>query len=201
MKLKRISHTISVYAVGLLCTVFLSNVRVSAQSTEKIKTAYIHEAFILSALPETQQIEADLRSYEKQLEKRLKAKMEEFQTKGRDFQENYENMSDLERADIQEELATMQESVIKFQQDAETSIQEKQKKLLLPVVEKIQKIIDEIASAGNYTYIFKADALLYAKDSEDISMVVLKRLGVDTSNLKSPSMDAPTPSLPSKNKE
>ena len=178
-------------------TLCLLGTFVLASHAQVIKTAYANEAFIISQLPETKQAEANVRAFQNQLETHLKAKMDEFQNKSQDFQQNYERMSDLERADKQEELATLQESVVKFQRNAETSIQEKQQKELLPVIEKIQKAIDEIAAAGNYTYIFKADALLYAKDSQDISLTVLKRLGVDTSKIKAPSA-SPSASPPTK---
>ena len=178
------THLLGISALLLFCAAFLIASRV--QTPQTIKTAYANEAFIMSVLPETKQVESNLRAYEQQLKNRLESKMSEFQSKNLEFQKNYEKMSDLERADMQEELATIQESFIKFQKDAETSIQEKQQKLLLPVLEKIQKAIDEIAAAGGYTYIFKADALLYAQNSEDISLSILKRLGIDTSKIKPP---------------
>ena len=158
---------------------------------QPLKTAYANETFILSSLPETKQIEADLRAYEKQLQNRLKAKMDDFQAKSQDFQQNYQKLADIERADKQEELATMQESAIKFQRDAESSIQEKQQKLLLPVLKKIQRAIDAIGAKNNYSYIFKAEALLYAKAADDISFRVLERLGVDTSKLSQPPKTSP----------
>ncbi len=170
------------------------------QPPQPLKTAYANETFILSSLPEARQIEADLRAYEKQLQSRLKVKMDEFQVKSQDFQQNYQRMTDLERADKQEELASMQESVIKFQRDAEASIQEKQQKLLLPVIEKIQKVIHEIGAAGVYSYIFKAEGLLYAKNSKDISLTILKRLGVDTSKLNLPGATGPNTRPPAKGK-
>ena len=148
------------------------------------KFGYANEALILSSLPETKQINADLRAYERQLKNRMEAKMQEIQSKGQDYEKNYSTMTDLERADKQAELNSMQESLIKFQQDAETSIQEKQEKLLQPVLKKVQSVIDKIAENGNFTYILKADALLYAQDSEDISFLVLEKLGVNTEELK-----------------
>ena len=176
-----------VSALLLVCASFLIASRIQSPEPHIIKTAYANEAFIMSVLPETKQVESNLRAYEKQLKTRLESKMNEFQTKSQGFQQNYDQMSDLEKADTQEELSSLQESLIKFQRDAETSIQEKQEKLLLPVLEKIQNAIDEIAAAGSYTYIFKADALLYAKNNEDISLTILKRLGIDTSKITPPS--------------
>ena len=171
--------------VLLLCSILLFS-SLKAQSSESFKTAYADEAFILSQLPETKQVESDLRAYKKQLENHLKSKTDEYQSKGEEFQKTFERMTDIERADKQEELANIQESILKFQHNAETDMQERQQKKLLPILEKVQRAIDEIAAAGNYTYIFKADALLYAKNAKDISLTILNRLGVDTSNIKLP---------------
>ena len=185
-------NLISICLVLLLCSVFLLASR--TQAPQQIKTAYADEAFILSQLPETKQVEADLKAYKKQLENHLKSKTDEYQRKGEEFQRSYERMTDIERADKQEELANIQESILKFQHNAETDMQERQQKKLLPILDKVQRVIDEIAAAGNYNYIFKADALLYAKNSEDVSLAILKRLGVDTSKIKLPTNNSTTSS-------
>ena len=187
-------NLIRIHIVLLLSSIVLFS-SLKAQSSETFKTAYADEAFILSQLPETKQVEADLRAYKKQLENHLKSKTDEYQSKGEEFQKTFERMTDIERADKQEELANIQESILKFQHNAENDMQERQQKKLLPILEKLQRAIDEVAAAGNYTYIFKADALLYAKNAKDISLTILNRLGVDTSNVKLPT-DSTKPFVP-----
>ena len=142
------------------------------------KYAFASEGYILSTLPETKQVEAQLETYKQQLDNRLETKVKEFQTKGTDFERNYADMTDLERADQQEELQIIQESILKFKRDAQSSLQDKQKELLEPVIDKVQKAIDEIAAENGYDYVIRAEALLFAKPIHDISDLVIKKLGV-----------------------
>jgi outer membrane protein len=69
-----------------------------------------------------------------------------------------------------------------------------------PVVQKIQKAIDAVAKENAYTYIFNLDAganttpiLLVAPEENNITELVLKKLGVDPSK-------ATTTAAPSANK-
>ena len=149
--------------------------------------AFASDGFILSQLPEAKQVDANIRAYEKQLKTRMDAKIEEFQRKNKDYQSNYESMSDVELADAQEELGSLQQRLIEFEKEATQSVQKRQQDQLRPVIEKVQNAIDKVAKTKGYDYIIKADALLYAKPEKDISMDVLKSLGVDTSKIKAPS--------------
>ena len=54
----------------------------------------------------------------------------------------------------------------------------KEKELLEPILQKARKAIEDVASEGNYTYIFdkSVGSILYAKESENILEKVKKKL-------------------------
>ncbi|WOK06431.1 OmpH family outer membrane protein [Imperialibacter roseus] len=161
---------------SLLFGVFvLFAVSVTAQ---ELKVGYTNVDYILTQMPESKQIEADLKAYETQLQNRLQAKIQEFQTKGQAFQSGYQTMTDIERADKQEELQNLQASIEKFQRDAQQSMQDKELQLLQPAYDKIQKAIDDVAKENGFTHVFRSEALLFAKDSDEISNIVLQKMGI-----------------------
>lgn len=92
--------------------------------------------------------------------------------------------SDVIRADKERELQTMQESLQKFQQDAQASIAKKQNDLMQPVYTKVGKAIEEVAKENGYSFILNpqigpgSDILLYSDEKYDISDLVLKKMGV-----------------------
>ncbi len=188
-----------IFLVALLITSFT----VKAQTSE-IKIGYTNAEYILSFLPESKQIESELSDYQKQLSTQLDSKMQEFQTKVADFQKNQANMIPEVRADKQQELQNLQASIEKFQQDAQTSLQKKQTELLQPAYDKIQNAIDVVAKENGYTYVFNSGQpevglhiLLYAKDEDNISNLVLKKLGITPpANDKSQSLESPQPTTP-----
>ena len=60
------------------------------------------------------------------------------------------------------------------------SLQEKEKELLQPIIDRAKQAIAEVAKENGYTYIFDTSAgtLLYQQDSDDILALVKKKLGL-----------------------
>ena len=160
-------------------------VSAEAQDTA-LKIGYTNAEYILSNMPEAKQIEAELKDYEKQLSTQLQSKSTDFDTKVQEYQRSAENMIPEVRADKERELQSLQQSIQKFQQDAEASLRRKQGELLQPAFDKIQTALDEVAKANDYTHIFNSgqpevglNILLYGRDEDNISDLVLKQLGIE----------------------
>lgn len=150
-----------------------------------LKIGYTNAEYILSNMPEAKQIESDLKVHEQQLSSQLEAKSKDFQAKYQEYQRNAQNMIPEVRADKEQELQNLQNSIQKFQQDAQMSLQRKSGELLEPAFEKIQNAIDEVAKANGYTHVFNSgqpeaglNILLYAREEDNISDLVLKQLGI-----------------------
>lgn len=151
-----------------------------------IKIGYTNVEFILGNMPEAKEIESELKVHEQQLSAQLEAKGTDFQTKVDDFQRNAENMIPEVRADKQQELQSLQQSIEKFRTDAQASLQRKSGELVQPVFDRIQKAIEEVAKANGYTHVLNAgqpevglNIVLYAREEDDISNLVLKHLGIE----------------------
>lgn len=140
--------------------------------------------YIFSQLPESKQIENELKTHESQLQNQLKAKYSEYQTKVNALQGMPATTPDAIKKDKETEVAQLQESIQKFQQDAQTSLQKKQTELMQPVFAKVGKAIEEVAKENGYSYIISpqvlggGDILLYTDEKNNISTLVLKKLGV-----------------------
>ena len=150
--------------------------------------------YIFSQLPESKQIENDLKTHESQLQNQLKAKYSEYQTKAKALQDMPATTPDAIKIDKQTELSQLQESIQKFQQDAQTSLQKKQTDLMQPVFAKVGKAIGEVAKENGYSYIFTpqvlggGDVILFADEKNNISVLVLKKLGVTPTTAAPPSV-------------
>lgn len=171
---------------GILILAFLV-AAVSAKAQDSgIKIGYTNANYILSNMPEAKEIESDLQVHEQQLSAQLEAKSKDLQAKFQDYQQNAQNMIPEVRADKERELQNLEQALRKFQQEAQASIQRKESELLQPAFDKIQKAIDAVAKANGYTHVFNSgqpevglNILLYARDEDNISDLVLKELGID----------------------
>jgi len=151
---------------------------------QDIKIGYTNVEYILSFLPETKQVQAEVQAYGTQLQNQLQSKVTDFQAKAESFQQNAASMTDIIRADKQEELQNLQNSIEKFQREAQTAIASKETELFKPLFEKISNAINLVSEKEGFSHVFSAgvpgvDVLLYAKPSDDISNLVLKQLGID----------------------
>ena len=152
--------------------------------SQEIKIGYTNVEYILSFLPETKQVQSEVTAYGTQLQNQLQSKITDFQSKAEAFQQAAATMTDLIRADKQEELQNLQASIQKFQTEAQTSIAQKEQDLFRPLFEKISNAINVVAERENYSHIFSAgvpgvEVLLYARPTDDVSSLVLVELGID----------------------
>ena len=157
---------------------------VSAQAQETQKIGYADWEYIFSQLPEFKQIDNELKTHGTQLENQLKAKYSDYEAKVKAYQGIPATTPDAIKADKERELAGLQESIQKFQQDAQTSLQNKQTALMDPVFKKVGKAIEDVAKENGFAFIMApqvvggGDILLYSDEKYNISNLVLKKLGV-----------------------
>ncbi|UII22763.1 OmpH family outer membrane protein [Fulvivirga ligni] len=164
----------------LIAFSFLGLASVNAQTT---KIAYADVDYILSQLPDSKTIEADLNTHNTQLQNQLEAKYQEYQQKLQAYQQGAATMDPAIRQDKETELAQLEQRIQKFRQDAQSSLQKKQMDLMQPVYEKIGNNIEAVAKENGYAYVLNGqiagvDVVLYADAKFDISDLVLKKMGV-----------------------
>ncbi|MDO7848380.1 OmpH family outer membrane protein [Hymenobacter sp. M29] len=190
MKIFRLTLAAALLTAGTLAAT-------SAQAQAPLKIGYTDVQYVLAQMPESKQIESDLKAYNSQLENQLKSKTSELETKYKAYQAGEATMTDIVKADKQKELQGMQQSIQEFQQSAQQSLQQKQQTLLKPALDKLQKNIDLVADENGFTYVFNSDGggsplLLHAPKDGDISDMVLKKMGI-TPGANTPVVRQPTP--------
>ena len=88
--------------------------------------------------------------------------------------------TDLVKQDKVAEITGLEQRIQTFQQNAQKSLQTKEQEMLEPILAKARKAIQDVATEGNYTYIFDKSigSILYAKESENVIDLVKKKLGL-----------------------
>ncbi|MFT2009188.1 OmpH family outer membrane protein [Pontibacter sp. 13R65] len=152
-------------------------------SNQPIKIGYTNVEYILLQLPESRQIESELKTHSTQLENQLKTKYSEYETKLAALEKGASTMDKVVRDDKERELMNMQNSIQEFQRNAQASLQQKEKSLVDPVINKIDQAIKDVAKENGYTWVISNQALLSGPEDGDISPLVLRKLGVDPSKV------------------
>lgn len=168
---------------------FLLLVAFSTSVFAQSKFAYTNVEFVLSQMPESQNIQPQLQAFEQTLSQDLQAQYQSFEQSVAQYQQSSSMMTDSARAARESELQQMQADLQNAQVNAEQQLAQRQSELLAPLYQKIQDAINQVAEEEGYTHVFRAQALLFAPESEEISLKVLEKLGVSVQTEEVPAAD------------
>ncbi|MCS6895682.1 MAG: OmpH family outer membrane protein [Bacteroidia bacterium] len=190
-------------AIGLLILFSCSQPQVSpAQSSQKsLRIGYTNLELVLSYLPEAQQVEQQLRTYERKIIEQLNIKQSYLQTKVEEYSElkQQNKLTPAQEEERRKEIMRLDEEIKRFQEESEQNYAKKKAELLQPIIDKLQKAIDELAAAEGYDYILNNSNatgvafILHGPKEHDVTEKLLKKLGVDTTKIQKPD-SAATPS-------
>ena len=183
-------NKIKTLVVAFLLISFTSFAQTDSQP---LKIGYTNVEYILLQLPESKQIESELKTHSTQLENQLKGKYADYEAKLKAYEQGASTMDKLVRDDKEKELMNLNNSIQEFQRNAQMSLQQKEKALVDPVIAKIDKAIKDVAKENNYTYVISNQALLAGPEDGDISPLVLKKLGVDPTKAAATTTKPATP--------
>jgi len=166
----------------VLLAMALSFVGFVAQA-QGIKIGYTNVELIMDLMPEMEQISADIQDYQLQLQTNIQTKAQDFEKRVQAYQQAAATMTEDARTQRENELRKLQQDLQKLEQDAQISYQRKLQELLEPVQQKVFNAINAVAAENNYTHIFSESAgnspiLLYTKDEDKFTELVLNKLGV-----------------------
>ena len=150
---------------------------------QKGKIGYCNVDYILAYLPDTKEAESSLKTYQAQLDNQYQAKLKDFQTKYQAYEKGQATMPASIKADKEKELQDLNARIESFSRNAEADLQKKQVELMQPIFDKINNAIENVAKENGYEYILNANSsgvsiVLYAPEQNNVSNLVLKKLGV-----------------------
>lgn len=154
-----------------------------AQSVPGGKVGYADMEYIMGQLPDMKQIETDLKSTQAQFKKEIDAKSQKLQKEYGDFNTNANTMTDTVRVNSQRQLEESMAALEQFQQNAQTTLQNKQKLLMAPLFLKVNRAIKEVATENGFSAILTKkvgnyQVLLHQTEQNNVSNLVLKKFGV-----------------------
>lgn len=162
----------------LAVALFVMNGMAQAQ----VKIAIVNSAEVMDAMPESAAAQKALEKYANELQAQLQAMGTEYQNKVQDYQANEATMSNLVRQSKEKEILDLQNRIQQFQANAQTELANKELELLNPIIEKIQKAINEIGKERGFTYVIDKAAsgvIVYVgDDAVDITKDVKTKVGV-----------------------
>ncbi|NOT36747.1 MAG: OmpH family outer membrane protein [Saprospiraceae bacterium] len=166
------------YFFILIVLIFTSQVK--AQTAPKF--GYLNSQSLLVEIPEVKQANSNLEALQAQLEKKGQLMVADLETKYKDLQRKEQSgeISPKALEDEAKKLKELEAEIGKYEQDVQKQLLAKRQELLQPIYDKINKVIKEVATENQFTYIFDSSSgiLLYAQESMDVTALVKTKLGI-----------------------
>ena len=163
---------------------FITLLSVISITVQAQKFGYMNSAVLLEDLPEVKAANTSLQTFQEQLQKQGRAKVEALQAKYEALQKK-EKAGEIAPKQLNEEaekLKKEEEEIGKLEQEMAQKVQEKKQTTLQPILDKVNKAITEVAKEQGLAYVFDATAgmLLYADEKMDVTSLVKAKLGITT---------------------
>lgn len=155
---------------------------VLAMSAQTLKFGHVNSQELLTSLPDMDSVMNQLEELQTSNNELLTKMQEELQSEATKYQAGADTMLASVREYKEQQLQAMQENIQKFYQEAQTSMQKKQQELTQPIMDKVQKAIDAVATEQGLVYVFDlatGSILYHSTQSLDIKPLVRKKLGLE----------------------
>lgn len=143
----------------------------------QVKVGHISTDLLISLMPETIALNAELEKLSKTYESELKAEEAKLEAKLKKYQAEQPSQTDEVNQQRGVEVQQDQQNLYQASQVAREDITKKRNEKLKPILEKAKKAIDEIATEQGYTYVLEASTLIVANGTDLLSTVKAK-LGI-----------------------
>lgn len=147
------------------------------------KVGYINTEKILSVIPEYKSAQNQLEGLAKQYQQKIENEYSKIETMYQSYQQQKGNLSAAVKQQRENEIISREQTVKELQKTyfgQDGIMQQKSKELLDPIMERVDAAVKKIAENGNFMIIFDTALLqgvAYARESDDLSPVVIKALG------------------------
>lgn len=141
------------------------------------KMGYLNSTQLLMSLPAYEKAGKDLQAYAKTFEEAFTTMQKDYQTKVAAYQKEFNTMSDAIKDAKGSEIQALEKRMMEYQENSNKKIGEKEDQLMQPITASIEKAINDYAKENNYDYVYKAEALLYAKEADNITKALITKMG------------------------
>jgi len=166
----------------ILCAFIMAALlSVATLNAQTAKFAHINTSELLSLMPDVKTADAELQTYNQQLEGQLKGMYEDYQNKIQSYQAQEQLLAEAVKQTKEQEILDIQTRIQEYQFTAQQSLETKKEELYSPILKKAEDAIKSIAKEKSYAYVFDTSpggGVIYAQESDNIIGFVKTKLGL-----------------------
>lgn len=147
-------------------------------TAQQLKLGYIDMARIQQTYKGFKDAEAQFQKAAKDLQDKIRVSQEALEQQKQQYESRKMMLTEQRRQDDEKQIAQKEQELMKQVQDSQGLLAQQEADLTRPLQEKIFTVVQAIAKAENYTYIFDASVLIYVDPQKgaDLTNQVLEEL-------------------------
>ncbi|WP_340112796.1 OmpH family outer membrane protein [Maribellus mangrovi] len=167
-----------------LLAVLLITVSAATVNAQTLKFGHVDLQALVQLMPERATAEQEFNAFQADLEEILGEMQKDYQDKLAEFEQMGQEVSEIKRNAKVAEIQDIQQRIQNYQVTAQQQINQKQNELLMPVFEKAENAIAEVAKEKGLIYVFDSGqnnrTILYkSNQSLDVLPLVKTKLGIE----------------------
>lgn len=162
---------------SLLIAFLCFSVFMSAQT----KVGTIDTDYILSQMPEMEEVNTGLQTYDQQLQQDFQSNVQQYDTLVKSYQANAETLAEEARKESESEIMELENQIKQFRQKAQVMMQMRRNELTDPLYEKINAAMLAVIQEEGFTQILHAggNSLAFSAEEYDITEKVMNKMGIE----------------------
>ena len=141
-----------------------------AATAQDLKFAYVDMNELIMLMPEMDAAREQLATAEKEAQETYNAMVEEYQTKAQQYQQKSETWTATIRESKAAELQQIEYRIQEFNQAISQELQQTQQTLQMPILEKAQNVVNELAKVKGVAYVVDRASLLYVDEKQGVNL-------------------------------
>jgi len=165
----------------ILLFAILTSFQINAQS----KVGTIDIEYILSVMPQLEQVNNDIKAYSEELENQSQIKITNYNALVKVYQEKEATYDEALKKERQDEIIALEQDIQKFQKNASSLVQIRQNELANPLYQSIGEALNIVAEEGKFTQVFTINnTIAYLDPDLDITLAVIEKMGIVLPTIK-----------------
>jgi len=139
------------------------------------KFAHVNFNELIQLMPEMDSARVQSETASKEAQETYQAMVEEFQSKYQQYEQKQATWTQAVKQSKEKELGEIQNRIQEFEAAIQNDMQQLQNQLMAPIYKKAQDVVNNIAKAGGYIYVFDASQVLYIDSTQSVDLTPAAR--------------------------
>jgi outer membrane protein len=151
----------------------------SGLQAQSAKFGYVNSQDLISLLPEAQRADSLLQAFARDVQAQYAEYRKEYETKLQDFESNRAQLSEFVASSREADLQALARRIKEFEAESQPLLERKRNELFVPVLNRAQELLGQIAAENGYRMIFDSanGSIAWAPEADNVLPLVRKKLG------------------------